>query len=201
MDDALVLFGVAGVGKSTVARHCSLEWQAKRCVDVATVREVLRSYHPELELSTYDVWQLAGKEPTTENLVKGFDIYTAVLWPSLRQVLRRSAADGSTLVLEGAMMSPDQVCRFDEPGLRLHPRMLYLTDAAAHLRRLKGSVPEGSGIQRRLVDSFPLIRALQDHLAHLCRCYDVPIIENNSLRATVDGILASLPPSEHRRRD
>ena len=50
-----------------------------------------------------------------------------------------------------------------------------------------------------LVESFPLVRALQDHLAQLSRCYDVPIIENRSLRTTVDGILASLPDSEHRR--
>ncbi|MEK7217228.1 MAG: hypothetical protein AAB289_16715 [Chloroflexota bacterium] len=199
MGDALVLFGVAGVGKSTVARHCSLEWPAKRCVDVATVREVLRSNHPELELSTYDVWKLAGEEPTIANLVRGFDIYTSVLWPTLWQVLHRSAADGSTLVLEGAMMSPAKVCEFNEPGLRLHPRMLFMTDADAHLQRLRGSVPEGSAIQLRLVESFPLVRALQDHLAQLSRCYDVPIIENRSLRTTVDGILASLPDSEHRR--
>ena len=199
MGDALVLFGVAGVGKSTIARHCSLEWPAKRCVDVATVREVLRSSHPELELSTYDVWKLAGPEPNIANLVKGFEVYTSVLWPTLRQVLHRSAADGSTLVLEGAMMSPEQVCSFSEPGLRLHPRMLYMSDETAHLQRLKGSVPEGSAIQLRLVESFPLVRALQDHLAQLSRCLGVPIIENRSLRTTVDGILASLPDTEHRR--
>lgn len=199
MGDALVLFGVAGVGKSTVARHCALEWPAKRCVDVATVREVMRAAHPELELSTYDVWRLAGDAPTSENLVRGFDRYTDVLWPVLEQVLHRSASDGSTLVLEGAMMSPARVCAYREHGLRIHPRMLYLSDAQAHLARLKGSVPEGSGIQLRLMESFAVVRALQDHLAHLARCNGVPIIENTALHETVAGILASLPDTEHRR--
>jgi len=197
--DALVLFGVAGVGKSTVARHCSLEWPAKRCVDVATVREVLRAAHPELELSTYEVWRLAGESPTTENLVRGFDRYTEALWPTLEQVLHRSASDGSTLVLEGAMMSPARVCAYREAGLRIHPRMLHLSDPALHLARLKGSVPEGSGIQIRLVESFPMVRALQDHLVHVAQCHGVPVIENTALRETVAGILASLSDTEHRR--
>ncbi len=193
MGDALIIFGVAGVGKSTVARHCALEWPAKRLVDIATVREVLRARHPQLNYSTYDVWRLAGDVLTPDNLVRGFDLYTEILWPTLTQVLQRSADDGSTLVMEGAMMSPMLVSTFHEAGLKLHPRMLYLADDAAHLNRLNNSVPEGSGIQTRLVESFPTVRTLQDHMARECERFEVPVIENASLSATVDAIIDSLP--------
>ena len=194
MSDALLIFGVAGVGKSTVARRCALEWPAKRYVDLATVREVLRPAQPELALSTYEVWRLAGDEASPENLVRGFEKYTRLLWPAVTQLLHRSAEEGATMVLEGAMTSPGLLGSLEVDGLRLHPRMLRLSESPAHRLRLEASVPEGSALQTRLMESFPLVRMLQDHLEELCLNRGVPVIENTSLQATVSEILYSLGP-------
>ncbi len=35
LGDVLVVLGGSGVGKSTLSRHCAIEWPAKRYVDVA----------------------------------------------------------------------------------------------------------------------------------------------------------------------
>lgn len=183
-----------GVGKSTVARHCALEWPAKRYVDLATVREVLRPVHPELGLSSYEVWRLAGGEATPENLIRDYGQYTQLLRPSVMDILRRSADEGATLVIEGVMMSPSLIEGFNIEGIRLHPWMLRLSDPVVHLGRLQGSVPQGSVLQKRLVESFPLVRVLQDYLEQLCRGYSIPVIKNTSLQGTVTHILASLQP-------
>lgn len=190
--DALLILGVAGVGKSTVGRHCALRWPAKRYVDVGTIREMLRTQHKELALSTYAVWKLAGDQPTPAALTQGFEQYVALLWPSLKRFLHWTAQEGNNLVLDGAMMSPRLLDGLQVENLRVHPRMLYLTDPVEHLRRLRSSVRPGSPQEKRLAGSFPLVRVLQDYLEGACRTRGIPIIENQDLEPTLRVILGSL---------
>lgn len=190
--DALLILGVAGVGKSTVGRHCALRWPAKRYVDVGTIREMLRPQHPELALSTYGVWRLVADQPTPGYLARGFERYAEVLWPAVTRFLQWTAQEGNNLVLDGAMMSPRLVGGIRIDGLRVHPRMLRLSDPAAHLQRLRSSVRPGSRQERRLVESFPLVRALQDYLEKECRVREIPVLENEDLEETLARILGSL---------
>ncbi len=193
--DALLILGVAGVGKSTMGRHCALRWPAKRYVDVGTVREVLRSDVPDLAHSTYTVWRLAGDKPTDENFIEGFERYAALMWPAMVRILENTAREGNNLVVDGAMMSPNLVGSTKVKNLRIHPRMLCLPDADEHLRRLRSSVRTGSPQEKRLVESFPRVRVLQDYLERECEARGIPIIENVSLEHTLTQIVSSLPHS------
>ena len=181
------------MGKSTMGRLSALRWPAKRYVDVGTIREILRPEHPELRLSTYGVWRLAGNEPTPGNLTCGFERYVEVLWPTVLRFLKWTAAEGNNLVMDGAMLSPRVVSQVAMEGLRMHPRMLCVTDPDEHLARMKGSMRTGSPQEARLVSSFPLVRHLQEYLAEECRELGIPIIENSDLEGTLAEILGSLP--------
>ncbi|MBF8299321.1 MAG: ATP-cone domain protein [Dehalococcoidia bacterium] len=191
--DVLVLLGGSGVGKSTMARYCAILWPAKRYIDVGTVREVLRADYPELELSTYGVWRLAGDTPTPAHLIKGFEKYSGLLWPTLVRIMKRTATEQNNLVLEGAMMSPKLLSELEIEGLRVHTRMLHVADPPEHLARVKSSLKPGSTQEKRLVDSFPLIRALQDYLEEECTARGIPVIENKIFEETQKAILHSLP--------
>lgn len=103
--DAPLIVGGSGVGKSTLSRYCVTRWPAKCYVDLGTIREVLQAQHPEFELSTYVAWRLAGDVPTFENLIKGFETYAALLWPSVLRVFHSTAREQKNVVVEGAMMS------------------------------------------------------------------------------------------------
>ena len=193
MGDVLLLLGGSGVGKSTMSRYCAIRWPAKRYIDVGTVREVLRPQYPDLELSTYGVWRLAGDVPTPENLIKGFKKYAALLWPAVERIMRRTAIEQNNLVLEGAMIAPKFLDNLKIDGLRVHPRMLHVADPVEHLARIKSSLKPGSSQEKRLVDSFPLVRALQDYLEAECNKRGIPVIENKVFDQTVNAILRSLP--------
>lgn len=196
MGDVLLLLGGSGVGKSTVSRYCAIRWPAKRYIDVGTIREVLRADIPELELSTYAVWRLAGDSPTPENLIAGFEKYAGFLWPAVQRIMQRTAVEQNNLVLEGAMMSPKLLDGFKIDTLRIHPRMLHVSDPEEHLARIKSSLKPGSSQEKRLVGSFPLVRALQDYLEAECRKRGIPVIENKVFEETVGTILNSLPSSD-----
>lgn len=190
--DALLILGVAGVGKSTIGRHCALRWPAKRYVDVGTIREMLRPQHKELTLSTYAVWKLAGDEPTPKTLTEGFERYVDILWPSVTSFLKWTAEEGNNIVLDGAMMSPRHLDELHIENLRVHPRMLHLSSEEEHLRRLRGSVRTGSPQEKRLTHSFAFVRVLQDYLEDECRARGIPIIENQDQEQTLRTILGSL---------
>ncbi len=190
--DALLILGVAGVGKSTIGRHCALRWPAKRYVDIGTIREMLRPSHKELELSTYAVWRLSGDRATPEALTQGFERYVELLWPSVTRFLQWTADEGNNLVLDGAMLSPRLVEEMRIDNLRIHPRMLHLSDGDEHLRRLRSSVRAGSPQEQRLTDSFSRVRVLQDYLEKECRTRGIPVIENTDRERTLDQILGSL---------
>jgi 2-phosphoglycerate kinase len=191
--DALLILGVAGVGKSTIGRHCALRWPAKRYVDVGTVREVLRSKSPDLRHSTYAVWRLAGDAYSPATLSQGFERYAELMWPAVVRILENTAREANNLVVDGAMLSPRLVAGLRLDNLRLHARMLCLSDSDDHFRRMRGSVRTGSPQEERLVESFPRVRALQEYLEDKCRAQKIPIIENVSLEDTLRQILASLP--------
>ena len=176
--------GGSGVGKSTLSRYCAIRWPAKRYVDLGTVREVLRAQYKDLELSTYGVWRLAGDEPTPKNLIEGFEKYAALLWPSVLRILRSTATEQNNLVVEGAQLSPTLLHNLRIEGLRLHPFMLHVSDPEVHLARIKSSLKPGSVMEKRLVSSFPLVRALQDYLARECTARGIPVIENRVFEET-----------------
>lgn len=191
--DALLILGAAGVGKSTMGRHCALGWPAKRYVDVGTVREVLRSEIPDLRRSTYAVWRIVGDAYSPATLTRGWERYVELMWPAVVRILENTAGEENSLVMDGAMLSPRLIAGLRVENLRVHPRMLCLSDAEDHFRRMKGSVRAGSPQEKRLVESFPRVRALQEYLESECRAHSIPIIENISLEDTLEKILGSLP--------
>lgn len=186
--EALVLIGGSGVGKSTQSRMSAIRWPAKRYVDVGTIREVLRADIPELELSTYGVWRLAGDKATPKNLLIGFEKYAELLWPSVVRVLKSAAREQNNLVLEGAQISPRLLAETKIEGLQMHPYLLHVSDSNTHLSRIKSSLVSGSFMEQRLVTSFPLVRVLQEYLQAECLKYGIPVIENLSFEDT-QGIL------------
>jgi 2-phosphoglycerate kinase len=190
--DALVILGASGIGKSTVGRYCALRWPAKRYVDVGMLRQMLRPQQPELVLSTYEAWRLAGDEPTPSNLALGFERYAAALWPAVCNLLEWVAEEGNNLVMDGVMLSPRLIAGFSLPNLRIRPCLLHLSDTDAHLKRLTSNMHPDSQQAKRLVGSFPRIRALQDYLTAECRALDIPIYENLVLEDTVEAILAAI---------
>src|SRR5438105_6937695 len=116
--DALLILGAAGVGKSTMGRHCALGWPAKRYVDVGTVREVLRLEIPDLRHSTYAVWRLAGDAYSPTTLTQGWERYVALMWPAVVRILENTAGEENNLVMDGAMLSPRLIAGVRVDNLR-----------------------------------------------------------------------------------
>lgn len=193
--EALFIIGVAGVGKSTLSRHMALSWPAKRLVDVATIRQVLRESEPDLALSTYDVWRLAGSEPTPENLTSGFERYAELLWPWTLDFLKLTANDHNRIVIEGAIFSPRAIASIRIDGLTVHACMLHIADAESHYRRLMGSASPETPLGRRMSAIFEQVRTLQEYLRWECEEVGIPSIENVNLEASRDQMLAGLAPA------
>jgi 2-phosphoglycerate kinase len=192
----ILIGGATGVGKSTIATHLAHRLGIVRVVATdGSIREVMRSMlsaelMPTLHVSSFQT-NTVVREPTrrSDALVAGFREQTAAVAVGIEALIKRAAADGTSVVIEGVHVVPGfvDVAAYTDQVVAL-PVVLEVDDEGQHLnhfaRRETGVRPA-----ERYAQNFENIRKLQRYIKSQALSHGVPIVPNHSFDQAISAVL------------
>ena len=191
----VLLGGVTGVGKSTIATQLANRLGITRVVATDQVRQVVRAFFshefmPAVHHSSFDVAQsISAGEGNGESTVEGFLRQVTDIAPGIDALIERAILEGSKIVIEGVHLLPDV------PSERLRERAvtvqahLAVRDEQAHrahfyMRGLQVPRPP-----ERYLEAFERIRTLQDYLVERAEAAGIPTIDEGGLEPTLKRVM------------
>jgi 2-phosphoglycerate kinase len=185
LDGALVVLlgGVTGVGKSTVATQLASRLGITRVIATDQVRQVVRAFLsrdfvPAVHHSSFDVSRaLWASSDAGSDIVAGFVQQAHDIAPGIDALVDRAVSEGTQIVIEGVHLLPDipdpALCE----GAVTVRALLAVGDAEVHKSRFEARAEKTPRAARRYLDAFGRIRALQDHLVSRASDAGITIID------------------------
>ena len=192
---ALLLGGVTGVGKSTVATQLANRLGITRVIATDQVRQVVRAFFshefmPAVHHSSFDVGQalpdLAGNGSPT---VAGFLQQVRDIGPGIEALLQRALSERSSIVIEGVHVLPEPPELLRRQGAVAVQALLAVSDEQAHYAHFHMRNVQSSRPPERYLKAFDRIRALQDHLVERARASGVPVVDEGGLEPTLKRVM------------
>jgi 2-phosphoglycerate kinase len=179
----VLLGGVTGVGKSTVATQLAGRLGIPHVIATDQVRQVVRAFFsreflPSVHHSSFDVVKsLAAVSPDAAGTVAGYVLQAHDIAPGLDAVVERAITDRTPMVVEGVHLLPDI------PGPHLCDRattvrvMLAVRDEAEHREHFHSRGMQTLREPQRYLEALDRIRAVQNYLIERAEAAGVPVID------------------------
>ncbi|MBI5811769.1 MAG: AAA family ATPase [Deinococcota bacterium] len=182
----LMIGGVSGVGKSTLAERLAPKFKA-HLESTDHLREALRTaypaeFYPELHTHSHTAWKvLPQTQQAHPKVVHGLLAQARLLEKATQAVADRVAQEGRSLILEGVHLVPGRPIR---PVYALSLTVLLVVRSPQeHLRRLKQRARATRRDPSAALTHFSQVRALQQALENRARLHHVPIVATDELDA------------------
>jgi 2-phosphoglycerate kinase len=198
LDAPLVVLigGAVGVGKSTIATHLAHRLGIVRVAATdGSIREVMRAMlspelMPALHVSSFQT-DRAVREPTrrSDALVAGFREQTQAVSVGIEAMIKRSATEGTSIVIEGVHVVPG-FFDVETYGDAIVPVPLIL-EVEEENRHLSHFAIRETGVRpaERYAKNFDNIRKLQRYIKSQALSHDVPIVPNHSFDQAISSVL------------
>jgi 2-phosphoglycerate kinase len=178
MNKLYVFYGIACVGKSTMALHFAYKHAIRTIIHSDYIREVQRAYTqlPALMKVTHNAWELFGKQ-SSENIVRGFIAHVDAVAPALMAIAHKLAKDGFDAIVEGVHCYShvlDQLAAIDD--LVVLPRLLVVSSESVLLDHVQRKEEERSGEAKDWKDHTPTLMRIQGFLIEDANRHHIPII-------------------------
>jgi len=194
LDRPLVVLigGVTGVGKSTVATQLAGRLGITRVIATDQLRQVVRAFFshdfmPAVHHSSFDVASALRTYGADESgTVAGFLRQAHDLAPGIDALVQRAVSEGTPIVLEGVHLLPEI------PDVNLQKQaiaarvLLTVRDEQAHRAHFHARGLNTPRRPDRYLEAFDRIRTLQDYLIERAEQESIPIIDE----AEIDPVLA-----------
>jgi 2-phosphoglycerate kinase len=197
LDRPLVVLigGVTGVGKSTLATQLANRFGITRVVATDQVRQVVRAFFsqefmPAVHHSSFDVARaMASLGEGPEATVTGFLRQVDDIAPGIDAIVERAVSERGRIVIEGVHLLPEvpsaHLCEQAVTArvlIAVHDEQTHR--AHFHMRGLESPRPPG-----RYLEAFDRIRTLQDHLIERARAAGIPILDEGGLEPTLKRVM------------
>jgi 2-phosphoglycerate kinase len=206
----IAIGGATGVGKSTIATQLAARLGIVRVVATDALREVMRAMlspalMPTLHVSSFQSDRALREPPTVDAdaLVVGFREQTAAVSVGVNALIERAAAEGTSIVIEGAHVVPgffDVHTHADR--ILAVPFVLGVDDEARHLSHFAARA--GTVLARpaiRYAEGFDGIRRLQGYVKSQALAHGVPVIPNHSFDQTIATVIDLVMDKVRERAD
>jgi 2-phosphoglycerate kinase len=190
----VLIGGVTGVGKSTVATQLAGRLGITRVIATDQLRQVVRAFFsqdfmPAVHHSSFDVARALSTYADDESgTVAGFLRQAHDLAPGIDALVQRAVSEGTPIVLEGVHLLPE----IPDPRLRKEAidvqMLLAVRDEHRHRSHfhLRGSeTPRAPG---RYLEAFDRIRMLQDYLIERAQREGIPIIDEHGMEPALGRV-------------
>jgi 2-phosphoglycerate kinase len=193
----ILIGGATGVGKSTIATQLAARLGIVRVVATDAIREVMRSMvshelMPTLHESSFQA-DAALREPpgAGDAVVMGFREQTAAVAVGVNALIERAAAEGTSLIIEGAHVVPGFIdLGSHEERIVAVPVLLGVDDEDRHLTHFAARENAiESRPAERYIEGFANIRRIQHYVRSQALSHDVPMIPNYSFDQSIAALM------------
>jgi 2-phosphoglycerate kinase len=202
----VLLGGVTGVGKSTVASQLANRLGITRVVATDQIRQVVRAFFsrefmPSVHHSSFNAAQaFHGPGADRAQTIAGFVRQVADVAPGINALVERAVSERSRIVIEGVHLLPEVPDRALRGQAITVQALLAVKDEHAHrahfyMRGLMEPRPP-----ERYLEAFGRIRALQDYLVERAEEAGIQIIDvgalEPALKRVMELVLDAVGPGE-----
>ena len=191
----VLLGGVTGVGKSTVATQLAGRLGISHVIATDQVRQVVRAFFsheflPSVHHSSFEVAAALSALPQDRSgIVAGFLRQAHDIAPGLDGVVERAISDRTPMVVEGVHLLPDvpspRLCA-QATTVRL---LIAVRDEARHRQHFHTRGMQTLRAPERYLDGLDRIRTVQDYLIAQAEAAGIPVIEETGLADVLKEVL------------
>lgn len=189
----LLLGGAAGAGKTSVALEVGHRLGIHRVLSTDAIRQIMRlmlspELVPAIHASSYDAHQAIGRGK--DGVIDGFLAQASIVSVGVRAMLDRAVAENSSQILDGVSIVPGIV---DLQAYTENAHVIFLVvatlDERAFRARFESRARTSNRPEHRYLEHFDAILKIQDHFLELADRHDIPIVDNESIDASVLSII------------
>jgi 2-phosphoglycerate kinase len=189
----LLLGGAAGAGKTSVALEVGHRLGIHRVASTDAIRQIMRlmlspELVPAIHASSYDANRAIGRGP--DGVIDGFLAQASIVSVGVRAMLDRAIAENSSQILDGVSIVPG-LMHLDAYAESAHVIFLVVAtlDERAFRARFESRARSSNRPEHRYLEHFDAILKIQDHFLELADRHDIPIVDNESIDASVLSII------------
>ena len=199
LDQPLILMigGVTGAGKSTLATEVSRRLGIARVIRTDFVRQRMRAFFspeimPSIHCSSFEAGSAMtlSEDESNDPTLLGFLDQTRNVLMGVRAVLARSLEDGCSMAVEGIHLVPGWIPTSIK-GVIVVPCLLAAEKVEAHVSNfwIRSATSRGHRPARRYLRSLSEIRRIQDYLIDQARKMQVPVIETSRKEEAIQSVV------------
>jgi len=191
----LLLGGPTGAGKSSLALEVSRRLGIHAVLSTDAIRQIMRlvlspELVPAIHASSYDAHRAVRTAPGEDPVIEGFLAQASIVSVGVRAMLDRAVSENTSLILDGVSIVPGllDLAKYAETA---HVIFLVVAtlDAAAFRARFEQRARESRRAPHRYLQHMDAILKIQDHFLELAERHAIPIVDNESVDASVLSIL------------
>lgn len=194
----ILLGGVTGVGKSTIATMLANRLGITRVVPTDAIREVMRSMvtpslFPTLHSSLFDVARTvrSPRPGGADATIVGFHEQVAAVTVGIEALIQRAVDEGTDLIVEGSHVVPGflSIDRFAGKALAVELVVTVDEEEAHRSHFLRRARETRNRPPERYLENFDNIRKLQRYVRSLAEQHGVPTVPSYGLDATLSQVI------------
>jgi len=164
MNKIILLGGVAGTGKTTLARKLCEEYKINHRLGTGFIREIVKCEKRYVALDCH-TYMMSCRQPYN-HLAHQADI----LKESINACINRAEQEGTSLVIEGNHCLPWII---DNPNVT-HSFILHIENDDLHRNMVRGKTHAKRKVTK---EEFQRIREMQESITYLANEHNIPLIE------------------------
>lgn len=186
----ILIGGVTGIGKSTVAREVAYRLGIGNVIGSDTIREVMRKMisldlAPALHSSSFLVYKNISVPAMIDQVVYSFQQQQTLVAVGLNAIVQRAEKEGYNTVIEGVHAIPGSL----DIGKGIFHFILYLPDLEEHKSRLHSRSRDTLREANYYIDKISNINKIQNYIIEQAKKHDVLVILNENFEETVTQII------------
>ena len=196
----ILLAGVPGIGKSTIASLLSRRLEITNIIGTDMIREILRQsiskkLVPELYGSSYEAYKYLKPEinPILDRSIVGFEEQSRLVIVGVEAIIESAMYSRENTIIEGVHLSPNLFKTETISQQHVMLFLLHLKDEHEHLERFKRrglKVVERNA--ERYINAFEEIRTIQRYLVEEANRHKIPIIETQDQQRVIHSLLDAI---------
>lgn len=191
----ILIGGVAGIGKSTVAAGLAWRLGIERVIDTDEIREIMRytlpeDLLPELHQSSFDAGKSVAGPDVEKNELVGFSRQAHLVNRGVHAYIKRVAKEGIKTIFNGVHLVPGLMeMKQKENSISHFDYLLTLRNKEDHIRRFNSRSEQSYRKADRYVEKIEQIRKIQEYAVKRAEESDTKMIENINLDDTLTAIV------------